>query len=271
MSTFWADLTLWDKVLIQTVEEVSVPFLSSPVQMLLQTHHSLPWTDSNTSYSLGTGCAHVYVLSSFFSLFFYKPMSTSISLYARHYIGELHLWKCRNRVGFTGVCSLLQCRNKGSLAAHSNGLCLSCTDHKLLLFCLNCAPSKDLTRMHFGLYSIQSSFCTECSLAPRFWRWLNLNGTFVSELPLIVSQRSYSLDLREAGRWNRICHWKDEKYLFPEGHKRWINAYSDPLLQEWNQLDWKQFLSVIASFRTSLTNNTLMKVWVQFLRGPIAH
>lgn len=270
MSTFWADWTFFDKALMQTVEEVSAHFLFSPVQMLLQTYHSLPWTDSNMSYSLETGCAHVYVLWSFF--FFYQPMSTSFSLYARHSIGELHLWEGRNRVGFTGVCSLLQCRNKGSLAAPSNGLCLSCTDHKLLLFCLNCSPSKDLTRMHFGLYSIQSSFCPECSLAPRFNVDLIstglLSATCLSLCPreaaLLTSRKLEGGIASVMEGWEISVFWKSSKM------NKWL-FWSLTSAVKPTQMKAISICYGLIQIQTSLTNNTLMKVWVHLLRGPGAH
>lgn len=46
-----------------------------------------------------------------------------------------------------------QMRIKGILT-RSNGLPLSRSDQKLLLFCLKCPPSRDLIRMHFLFYSI---------------------------------------------------------------------------------------------------------------------
>lgn len=66
---------------------------------------------------------------------------------------------------------------------------------------------------------------------PLLWRRLNLNGTFVSELPLIVSQGSYTLT---SGKLEVESHlsWKDDKYLFSEGHEKSLDGYSDQLLSD---------------------------------------
>lgn len=158
-------------------------------------HGHTPTCHIDSGMAVTCACALIFFFSSCQLLFCFFSLRTSSH------------WG----VEFTGVYSLVQCRNRGSLA-RSNGLSLSCTDQKLLLFSLKCFPSKDLTRMHFGLYSIQSSFCTECSLASFFW--LNLSGTFVSELSLIVSQRSYALDHRGAGWWIYICRERMRNICF---------------------------------------------------------
>lgn len=185
-------------------------------------------SDSNTSYWLGKGWATwTCCVSSFFST---------------HVMSWIYM-------------SVQQCWNRGSLAL-SNGLSLSCTDQKLLLFSLKCFPSKDLTMMHFGLYSSQSSFCRECSLASFFW--LNLSGTFVSELPLIVSQRSY----REAGRWIYIYPGRMRNSCFLKFMKKESFWCFLMLLWRWYQARWAQFLSDMTSFGyKSLFKKKKKKKW----------
>lgn len=69
--------------------------------------------------------------------------------------------------------------------------------------------------MHFGLYSSQSSFCRECSLASFFC--LNLSGTFVSELPHCVPEK-----LQGSQKVDLHLSWKDAKYLLPEVYEKGI-------------------------------------------------
>lgn len=84
------------------------------------------------------------------------------------------------------------------MLSSSNGVPLSCTDQKLLLFCLKCPPSRDLTRMHSGMYSIQSSFCTECPLPSCSDTDLICMG-LVSGSPLFVSEGCHRLST-----WGRL-------------------------------------------------------------------
>lgn len=163
-------------------------------------------------------------------------------------------------VEFTWVYSLVQCWNRGSLAL-SNGLSLSCTDQKLLLFSLKCFPSKDLTMMHFGLYSSQSSFCRECSLASFFC--LNLSGTFVSELPLIVSQRSY----REAGMWIYIYPGRMQNICFLKFMKKesfWSSALAMVPSQMSTISIWYDLIWIQISLKKK-------KIRVRFLILPTMH
>lgn len=85
---------------------------------------------------------------------------------------------------------------------------------------------------------------------PLLWRWLNPNGTFVSELPLIVSQRSSSLDLREAGRWSRICHGRMRNVCFLTVMRNDSMVIPISCFSDKKQLRWKQFLSAMASLRS---------------------
>lgn len=166
----------------------------------------------------------------------------------------------------------MQCRNKGSLAAPSNGLCVSCTDHKLLLFCLNCSPSKDLTRMHFGLYSIQSSFCTDCSLAPCVDVDLISMGLLSASCLSLCPREATLLTSRKLGggiasvmeRWEISVFWRSWKMT------RWLFW---PLASPIKPTEMKA-ISIcygLIQIQTSLTNDTLIKVRVQFLKGPSAH
>lgn len=191
----------------------------------------------------------IYLSSAHVSFFF--SVSTSLC----RGVAFMGVYTSRNRAEFTGVYSLMQW-NKGSLAAPSNGLCVSCTDHKLLLFCLNCSPSKDLTRMHFGSYSIQSSFCTECSLAPCF-----------------------DVDIISVGLLSASClsFWSREATFLTSGKLEGGIVF---VMEGWEisatvikpaQMKAISVCYGLIQIQTSLTNDTLIKVQVQFLKEPSAH